>query len=81
MEIKKSRRGWIVENDGISPFYGCLVQGSWAGWKHLVKFDENFPENLDLEEQWNEWRTNREALVERAAGSPDKVIKRGHYVE
>lgn len=69
--IWPSKAGWIVEDHS-------QVSGQLTGRKVVVAYNPTFPRGMSLDDRFNGWYKNGEALYEN--GTIIKVLRKGYLV-
>jgi len=57
--IRQTKWGWSVRHT-------CRIQGETTGWIVSLPFGGDFPRDLDLNLNWNDYMDNFAALLDRA---------------
>ena len=52
--IRETKKSYIIETDGVSPFYGCILQGEWLG-KVVIPKGEVAITSDKYDERWFSW--------------------------
>jgi hypothetical protein len=71
-EIRESLRGWLVR-------YWSAVQGNVTNRVTLRPYSQRFPRGMKLDQPWNDWMSNGEALVDLT--ETIKVVRKGFVVQ
>ena len=71
-EIRESRRGWLVK-------YWSRMQGTVTNRVTLRSYSDRFPRGMKLDQPWNDWMSNGEALVDLT--ETIRVVRKGAVVQ
>lgn len=79
----KTPSGWVLEQDGYSPYYGALVAGAIRGRRVLYRTATL--RKLDIDPASDPMATVNEHGVTQAEWlareEPDKVLARGYHIQ